>query len=155
MRAQVLAAVLFSTALTAAPARALPDLTGSWAGTAVCDLLSDGGGNREKFAATLTVDDDPSGDAFVVFNSLTFRVAVIDDVDAPSKGRIGGADCAVTAANGGGMLWLSVKAKDGSEKGTMTGELVSARTGAHEISVCKIKLKRTSSTIVDPITVCP
>jgi hypothetical protein len=43
----------------------------------------------------------------------------------------------------------------GRERRRLHGDERERRAGAHEVSVCKIKLKRTSSTIVDPITVCP
>jgi hypothetical protein len=156
MRLRTLASGLAAASLAASSAGALEDLTGSWLGTATCDIVLPAQHDKVKSDVTVVIDDDPTGNAFLTFNAVTYHVAVIEDPDSPAKGRVGGQECNASAILGVDVLALSVKAKDGSDKGTMSGELVTTRTGkAPTVSVCKVKLKRVSTTIETPITDCP
>ena len=148
--------MLGAATLAANAAAALEDLTGSWLGTRTCDSVSALEHEKTKENVTLVIDDDPSGNAFLDLQGVTYHVAVLDDPDAPAKGRVGGQECNANPDNGVDALGLTVKAKDGSDKGTMAGELVSVRTGeVPRVTVCKLKLKRASTTIETPLTGCP
>jgi hypothetical protein len=146
-----------AAALAASSAGALEDLTGSWLGTRTCDSVSSLEHEKTRENVTLVIDDDPSGNAFLSLQGVTYHVAVLDDPDAPTKaGRVGGQECNASPELGVDALALTVKAKDGSEKGSMAGALLSVRTGkAPRVTVCKLKLKRASTTIEAPITDCP
>ena len=156
MRLRTLASGVFAATLAASPALALEDLTGSWLGTATCDVVSAALHDKTKIDVTVVIDDDPTGNAFLTLDAVTYHVVVIEDPDSPAKGRVGGQECNANPDLGVDVLALSVKAKDGSDKGTMSGELVVTRTGkAPRVSVCKVKLKRVSTTIETPIIGCP
>jgi hypothetical protein len=148
--------VLVATALAVSPAGALEDLTGSWLGTRTCDSVSTLEHEKTKENVTLVIDDDPSGNAFLNLQGVTYHVAVLADPDAPAKGRVGGQECNANPDSGVDALALTAKAKDGSAKGTLSGDLLSVRTGdVPRVTVCKLKLKRASTTIETPITDCP
>jgi hypothetical protein len=156
MRLRTLASGICAATLAASPALALEDLTGSWLGTATCDVVTVLEHEKTKENVTVVIDDDPTGNAFLTLGIATYHVTVIEDPDSPSKGRVGGQECNANPDLGVDALALSVKAKDGSDKGTMSGELVTTRTGkAPRVAVCKVKLKRTSTTIEAPILGCP
>jgi hypothetical protein len=150
------AGTLVTAILAAAPARALPDLTGSWTGTLVCDAIAQiGGATHSKAPVTLVVDDTQTGLAYARLAVLQFHVTVLADPDAPAKGRIGGPECNNSFAETTSVLQLSVKAKDGSAKGTLAGELVTTSIGTQRgVQVCRLKLKRATTTIETPIEPC-
>lgn len=153
---RVTLAAFAAATLAASSSGALEDLTGSWLGTRTCDSVSTLEHEKTKEDVTLVIDDDPSGDAFLDLQGVTYHVTVLADPDAPAKGRVGGQECNASPDNGVDALALTAKAKDGSDKGTLSGDLVSVRTGkVPRVTVCKLKLKRASTTIETPIIGCP
>jgi hypothetical protein len=155
-RVRTVLIALVAAVCAASSAGALEDLTGSWAGTATCDSVTPGLHEKAKEAFSIVIDDDESGNAFLTAGAATFHVTVIEDANAPAKGRVGGQECNADAGNGVDALALTVKAKDGSDKGTMSGVLVGVRTNpTFRVQTCNLKLKRTTTTIETPITACP
>jgi hypothetical protein len=156
IRTMVLAGAFVAASLAARPALALEDLTGTWLGSMTCDAVTAVDHEKTKVSVTVEIDDDPSGDAFLTLDGVTYDLAVLADPDAPtSKGRVVGQECNASSL-GVDVLHLSVKAKDGSEKGTMTGVRIGSRTGiVHSATLCKVKLKRVDATIEIPIIGCP
>ena len=153
---RVTLAALGAAVIAASSAGALEDLTGSWLGTRTCDSVSTLEHEKTKENVTLVIDDDPSGNAFLNLEGITYHVAVLADPDAPAKGRVGGQECNANPDTGVDALALTAKAKDGSDKGTLSGDLLSLRTGdVPRVTVCKLKLKRASTTIETPIAGCP
>ena len=86
-----------------------------------------------------------------------FRLTTVSGPDAPQRGRIGGPDCAFSALTGGWVIQAAVKEKPSSEGGSLKGELIALGVGTnpHRVEVCKLKLKRTATTIPTPIPDCP
>ena len=154
-RTALLVAGLMACALCAPPASALQSLTGTWTGSAVCDVSALGGFDHTKSDVTLTLDDAGDGTGFARSGEAVFQVVVIADPDASGRGRLGGSVCNLALSEEDRALQLVVKAKDGSDKATLAGELISIGFGDERfVQVCKLKLKRTSTTLADPI-VCP
>lgn len=153
------AALLGGATLAATPAGALDDLTGGWEGTVVCDFTDDTHTTRTASPTYLQLDDDgPGGNPFAYLNNVgPFRLTIVSGPDAPQRGRIAGPSCAFDPLTGGWLLQAVVKAKPGSEKASLKGELITLGIGgnSHYVQVCRLKLKRTSLTIGVPITDCP
>ena len=79
-------------------------------------------------------------------------IAIVSGTDAPTSGRIAGVMCGFTPDGGGSILQGLAKVKSGSEKGTLSGELIQYGVGA--IGVCRFKVKRTGP-LESPIGNCP
>jgi hypothetical protein len=144
--------------LTARPAAAFDDLTGTYQGSIRCAYANTVTSDRVTADATLYIDDANDGNAFAYWNNsgLTFRLAVLSP-SSPDSGQLGGPDCAMAPATGGSVLRAFVKAKAGSEKASLRGELIATNVGAssHFVQVCRVSLKRSSTKLPFPIPSCP
>jgi hypothetical protein len=153
LRSAALAALL----LAAGPAFALDDLTGTYEGTIRCESTDASDTERSTLDAALYVDDANDGNAFAYLNNsgLVFRLGVVSPTS--DAGALGGPSCTMSSTVGGFLLWASVKAKAGSEKASLRGEVIATNVGAasHLVQVCRLSLKRTSTKIAFPIPGCP
>ena len=148
-------ACLAALALASGPAHALDDLTGTYEGSLSCESTNTVTTERVTQDATLYLDDANDGNAFAYLNNsgLTFRLGVLSP-SSPDAGALGGPSCSISPDTGGYVLQASVKAKAGSEKASLRGELIATNVGAssHLVQVCRLSLKRTSTKISFPIT---
>jgi hypothetical protein len=153
----VLLAIVALLAASAAPA--LDDLTGTYTGKFDCQGTSDVDEVDIKLENSLYVDEAASGTAYVyINNTLTyFRTAIVSAPGEDDRGRVGGPDCNASPSNGGSFLQAEVKAKPGSGKATLKGDFVTLGVGGspHIVQVCRLNLKRVSTTIPAPIPGCP
>jgi hypothetical protein len=154
-----LAACCLALVLTARPAAALGDLTGTWEGTMACTTSTPSGIYRGKEEITISLYDDLLGTLFGFFNgSFPLSVGLIPFMSPPSKGVITAYSCAFDPASSGGYtLQLSVTAKEGSEKGTLKGTFISQAVGPDAGAVlCKVRAKRVDTAIPSPMPgACP
>jgi hypothetical protein len=144
-------------ALTGAPASALGDLTGTWQGTMSCSNASTAGIDRTKQDVTIHLYDDFIGGLLGRFQGTPIRFQLVVFDDPPSKGALTGVSCAIDPEEGGYTLHLAVSAKEGAEKGTLKGTFVSTSHPDNPGgSLCKLRAKRVSTAIPDPIPgACP
>jgi len=159
-----LLAVLAAFVLTAEPARAALDLTGTWQGTWSCKDVSNGAVLKPKNTLTMAVTQ--SGDdvhAFITWNGVsswdTFQGHVQELTGKPGQGAATIITCATRAGSNeyAEMLSATVKVSptkakpaNASFKATSTYELAPGTVGG----VCKYSLKRIS--LADPgIAACP
>jgi hypothetical protein len=153
----VLLPILALFAASAAPA--LDDLTGVYSGKFDCEGTSDLDSIDTKLENALFLDDAGNGTAYVYINNtlLFFRTTIVSAPDEDDRGRVGGPDCNVSPTNGGSFLQAEVKAKPGSDKATLKGEFITLGVGGspHVVQVCRLNLKRTSTTLSEPIPNCP
>lgn len=151
--------LLAAAALAAGPAAALDDLTGQYSGKFSCETTTPSANSKDTFDSTLYLDDAGAGNAFAYINNtgLVFRLAVVSTPEKPDEGRVGGPDCNVSPSNGGSLVQAVVKAKSGSDKGSLKGEFITTRVGGspHVVQVCRFNLKRETTTLAEPITDCP
>lgn len=148
-------AALVGLVLGAGPAAALGDLTGTYEGSITCDGTSNLETLHASLDATLYVDDANDGHAFAYLNNsgLFFRLAVVSP-NASDAGALGGPSCTMSSVTGGDLLWATVKAKDGSDKASLRGELITTSVGGL-VQVCRFSVKRTSLGLPAPIPDCP
>jgi hypothetical protein len=142
----------------AGPATALDDVTGVYSGTIACESTDGSGESRTPSEATsLYVDDAGSDTAYAYLNNsgYTFRLAVVAGPGA-AQGRMAGPGCTMTSVAGGPLLQLEIKAKPGSDKASLRGEFIALNVGAnaHYVTVCRLSLRRTLTTLPGPIA-CP
>lgn len=152
------ATLLLAALLGAAPAAALDDVTGVYRGTTSCERTDDQGDSRTSLDVTLLVDDAGSNSAYAYLNNsgYFFRLAAVGEAGGAS-GRLAGAGCSSSAVSGGPLLQLEVKLKPGSSRGSLKGELIIFNVGAnaHYVEVCRLTLRRTETTLAQPIPGCP
>jgi len=152
------AAIALAALLCACPARALDDVTGVYSGTIACESTDGSGDSRTASEDTsLYVDDAGSETAYAYLNNsgYTFRLAAVGGPGS-AQGRMAGPGCTMTSVAGGPLLQLEIKAKPGSEKASLRGELIVLDVGAnaHYVTVCRLSLRRTTTTLPGPIA-CP
>ena len=142
--------------LAGVPVGAAGELTGLWETTVVCTHVSPTGTERTKNAVTIALDDDQAGNLHGTFSGAPMSLALITDPSSPAKATIVGMTCTASPELGGYTLHASVKAKEGSEKGTLKGTYlitqISPTAGAF---TCKLKGKRLQATIPAAIPGCP
>lgn len=148
----------FAFAFGAGPAAALDDVTGVYSGTIACESTDGSGETRTPSQATsLYVDDAGSETAYAYLNNsgYTFRLAAVGGPGS-AQGRLAGPGCTMTSVAGGPLLHFEIKAKPGSDKASLRGELVVLNVGAntHYVTVCRLSLRRTTTTLPAPIA-CP
>jgi hypothetical protein len=149
-------AVLLLTGLLAAPAAAIDSLSGVWEGKFTCEsttatTTSKGG----KTAATLFIEDLGGGTGRARFNNATVfpvPIGIVSGADVPTSARIVGVMCGFTPDGGGSVLQGLAKVKSGSDKGTLSGELITY--GPSSVGICRFKVKRTGP-LANPVGVCP
>ena len=149
-------AALLLTGLLAAPAAAIDSLSGVWEGKFTCGSTTATYTTKgSKTAATLFVEDLGGGTGRARFNNATvypIPIGIVSGADAPISARIAGVMCGFTPDGGGAVLQGLAKVKSGSEKGTLTGELI--HYGVGSVGICRFKVKRTGP-LEAPIGVCP
>jgi hypothetical protein len=143
--------------LGGAPAGALGDLTGTWEGTLSCTNASTAGFDHTKSDFTIALYDDFIGPLVGTFQGTPIRFQHVVFDDSPSKGALTGVSCAIAPEEGGYTVHIAVTAKEGSEKGTMKGTfVVTSHPDNPGGSNCKLRAKRVSTAIPDPIPgACP
>jgi hypothetical protein len=153
------AVTTFLIALAAFPAAAIDDLSGVWEGKFTCDATTPTNSSlRGKSDATLYLEDRGDGSGRARFNNATILpvpVTVVSGTDKPGLGRLAGVMCGFDANTGGILVQGRASLKPGSEKGTLTGELISFDGGvAPHVSICRFKVKRTGP-LAAPVGDCP
>jgi hypothetical protein len=149
-------AVLLLTGLLAAPAAGIDSLSGVWEGKFTCESTTETSTTKgTKTTATLFVEDLGGGTGRAKFSNamlLPIPVGIVSGADAPTSARIAGVICGFTPDAGGFVLQGLAKVKSGSEKGTLSGELIEYGVGL--VSLCRFKVKRTGP-LEAPIGPCP
>jgi hypothetical protein len=143
--------------LAATPAGALGDVTGTWQGTISCTNASTAGIDHTKSDVTIDLYDDFIGPLLGRFQGTPIRYQLVTFDSSPSKGALTGVSCAIAPEEGGYTVHLAVTAKEGSEKGTMKGTVISTSHPDNPGgSICKFRAKRVSTAVPSPTpTVCP
>jgi hypothetical protein len=138
--------------LGGAPAGALGDVTGTWEGTLSCTHATSAGTEKTRSDITIALYDDFIGPLVGTFQGTPIRFQLVVFDDSPSKGALTGVSCAIAPEEGGYTFHLLVAAKEGSEKGTMKGTFVATSHPDNPGgSLCKLRAKRVSTAIPDPI----
>lgn len=149
-------AVLLLTGVLAAPAAAIDSLSGVWEGKFTCESTTATTTSKGwKSPATLFIEDLGGGAGRARFNNATVfpvPIGIVSGADAPTSARIAGVMCGFTPDGGGAILQGLAKVKSGSEKGTLSGELI--QYGVGSVSVCRFKVKRTEP-LGTPVGNCP
>jgi hypothetical protein len=143
-------------AIAASPAAAIDDLSGVWEGKFSCDATSPTTTSlRDKPDATLYLEDRGDGTGRARFNNVTvfpIPVTIVSGADKPGLGRLAGVMCGFDADTGGILVQGRASLKPGSEKGTLTGEVISFV--AQQVSICRFKVKRRGP-LPGPVGDCP
>jgi hypothetical protein len=149
-------AALLLTGLLAAPAAAIDSLSGVWEGKFTCETTTAASTTKgAKAPATLFIEDLGGGTGRARFNNATVLpvpIGIVSGADAPTSGRIAGVMCGFTPDGGGAVLQGLAKVKSGSDKGTLTGELI--QYGVGSVGICRFKVKR-AGPLKTPVGVCP
>jgi hypothetical protein len=149
-----------ATALIAAPASAIDSLSGIWRGKFTCGSTSPTGTSPStKADATISVEDLGGGSGRIRINNLLIvpiTVTIVSGTDKPEQGRVAGVNCGFDADTGGTLIQSLAKVKAGSDKGAMTGEVITFGGGVapHAVTVCRFKVKR-AEPLAAPIGDCP
>jgi hypothetical protein len=157
---RLVATALLLLGLAARPAAAIDDLSGVWEGKFTCGSTSDAATSvRDKADATLYLEDLGSGSGRARFNNATvfpIPVTIVSGTDKPTLGRIAGVMCGFAPDTGGFLLHGLARVASGSDKGTLSGELIAYGGGVapHGVSICRFKVKRTGP-LGAPVGDCP
>jgi hypothetical protein len=147
MRRTFLPAAFLVAASVGVPAHAIDSLTGVWEGKFTCDATSDTATSRSKADATFRFVDAGTGAGTAAINNLFVNpipITIVSGADKPDRARVAGVGCGFNPDVGGLVLEASVKIKPGSEKGTMTGAVLTYNGALHTVTVCRFKVKRTA-----------
>jgi hypothetical protein len=149
-------AVLLLTGLVAPPAAGIDSLSGVWEGKFTCESTTTATTNKgAKAPATLFLEDLGGGTGRARFNNATVLpvpIGIVSGADVPTSARIAGVMCGFTPDGGGSILQGLAKVKSGSEKGTLSGELITYGPGS--VGICRFKVKRTGP-LESPVGACP
>src|SRR5262245_14673144 len=125
-RALLPPALLFA-AMAASPAAAIDAITGVWEGKFTCDATAGATTSHSKAVATFFFDDRGSGKGVLRISNVTLEsipIRVVSGADALDRARVAGTACSFDPATGGIVVEASLRIRPGSEKGTMTGEVI-------------------------------
>jgi len=138
------AALALLLGLGAAPARALENLAGSWAGKMSCDGFDNGVPGHSSGPIQFELDDGGNGSVgFSVPAVGTFFGRVLVDVAHPDRAVVQGAQCGFDEANvDGAVLRGEVRTKAGDVKATLAGTLILLDGPGESSTICEFKLTR-------------
>jgi hypothetical protein len=144
------------TGFLAVPAAGIDSLSGVWEGKFTCESTTAASTTKgSKTAATLFLEDLGGGTGRARFNNATVLpvpIGIVSGADAPTSARIAGVMCGFTPDGGGSILQGLAKVKSGSDKGTLSGELITY--GPSSVGICRFKVKRTGP-LESPLGNCP
>jgi hypothetical protein len=140
--------------VSASPAAAVENLTGTWEGTLKCRVLNGTTVQKTKAPVTLEIIDSGVGgvQAELVSTDSTFVGFVVAESAGAPKGVLASATCGFAFDDlDGGTLQADVKTKAGSEKASIKGHVAFMGVGQGTTRVCTIAAKRTSAVEPDII----
>ena len=127
----------------AAPATALENLAGFWAGRPSCQGIDDGVKNRGKEIAIGGFNDAGDGSVSIQLDNLVSIGHVEVDAARPDQGVLAALSCDFNAVTQNGyVLHANLRTKAGSVKATLVGTLIFMNAPSGAISICDLQLER-------------
>jgi hypothetical protein len=152
-------AITAALVLSAAPARAIDSLSGTYEGKASCKGISGGDATKVKTGLTIRIVEGAGITMTAAFTGsmggetlLGFHAEYTGKVD---RAKLAAVSCGLSSGNVDGVsLEGDVVIKPGSEKGTVKGSLTVYVADGNVIDVCTFSVKRTSN-IAPKLLGCP
>jgi hypothetical protein len=145
-----LLALAVALALSAAPARAVESLSGTWTGKLSCKGTAAGNATKSKRDLTLRIVDGEGVQISVLADGAvigeTVRVFLAEDAEKTDRGRIAGVSCDLDAFSLEGLsLSAEVVVKAPSGKGSLKGALYRLEPMGTVLEDCTFSAKRTDA----------
>ena len=135
---------------------AVESLTGTYDVAISCKALDSGVRGKIKESSEIEILDDGAGTVFIDWPGFfEFRTFLVAENAKPERGGIAGVNCNLSFDTlDGAALVADVKTKVGSTAASLKGTLTVQHPGDAAMFTCKIKGKRTSTTI-SKFAICP